>query len=470
MSLRPCDIIKIPEFDDFQEERRVVLSNCKSIRVQDGKVDHKGCVGESKLFKLPQVVTKEEVISIRRAVKKARFDDDPDSVDGMPTYEMYIESPKLNESQNSTAMKLDHLEERKVLRKKLQKIMKPIIEERITPFVQSVYSPSKSVPTRVLTPCYNFIRRYKQNERRSHETHRDGHAYVTVVVSLADYGREYEGGLYVATADRYKSMVPLNRGDAVVHQHDLLHGVKVYNNKKGERWSWILWYKDSKNCKDHSVDWFKPKAYAGIPVFQALYANVAPPNEMIEWHQKAADQGFSNSMVKLARAYLKLLPSKLEFNPKKAAQLYKKAIETTQDPHAQYGVAQMILGGLIKFQNPMDAFKEVVNLLEESSKGGNVYAMFNLGIFHSYGYFGKDENLAKEWFEASGLPEGFCAASELTSNPEKKRKLKQRATNMGYDTRWRKMARQTTGLGGAGGVDLNLPWPQLGNSMKVQKW
>ena len=119
----------------------------------------------------------------------------------------------------------------------------------------------------------------------------------------------------------------------------------------------------------------------------------------------------------------------------------------------------------------MTAFKEVIRLLEESAKGGNVYAMFNLGIAHSYGYTGcQNKELAHDWFETCGLPEGFCAAAELTNDLDKRRKLKLRATNMGYDTQWRKMARYSTGLGGAGGVDLNLPWPQFPNGTKVQKW
>ena len=183
--------------------------------------------------------------------------------------------------------------------------------------------------------------------------------------------------MYVATADRFKKIVPLNRGDAVVHQYDLLHGVKVYDNEFGERWSWIIWYKDSVNCKDFSKEWFTEKALRGIPVYQALYAGVVPKNKMIHWHKKAADRGYTNSMVKLARAYLKLLPSDLEFNPSKAAHLYKKAIRITQDPHAQYGLAQMMLGGLIHFKNKSfsDLLKGVVILLEESAKGGNVFAL-----------------------------------------------------------------------------------------------
>ena len=471
--LKPSELIKIPEYTDWSSEKEIELSNNIKINVLEGQVKHKGCKGISTLYKLPQIATRKEVSTIRNLVKTSEFDSDPDSVDGMPTYELYIESPDINKNKNS--MKLDHLKKRAKLRKKLRKVMKPIIENRINPYIRSMYS-KHSDPSRQCTPCYSFIRRYKKNERWSHETHRDGHAFVTVVISLADYETEYKGGLYVATADRYKSMIRLNRGDGVVHQYDLLHGVKVYDNDFGERWSWVIWYKDSVDCTDFSKEWFKDKALEGIPVYQALYANVAPQNEMIVWHEKAAARGFTNSMVKLARAYLNLLPSHLEFSPEKAENLYKKAIRVTRDPHAQYGLAQMMLGGLIQFKNQStsDLLKGVVILLEESAKGGNVFAMFNLGVAHLYGYTGvQNSELAKDWFEIANLPEGFIAASMYYNSVGKTQLaeiLKSRAHKMGFGSAWRQVARQNTGLGGAAGVDINLPWPALPNGMKPPVW
>ena len=51
-------------------------------------------------------------------------------------------------------------------------------------------------------------------------------ALTTVVMSLSDYDTEYRGGLYVAT-NHGRYALKLNRGDAVMHQSDLLHGVQV---------------------------------------------------------------------------------------------------------------------------------------------------------------------------------------------------------------------------------------------------
>ena len=43
---------------------------------------------------------------------------------------------------------------------------------------------------------FDLIRRYRDGERRTHVTHRDGHAYATIVISLSDYEKEYRGGIY----------------------------------------------------------------------------------------------------------------------------------------------------------------------------------------------------------------------------------------------------------------------------------
>ena len=36
------------------------------------------------------------------------------------------------------------------------------------------------------------------------------------------------------------------------------------------------------------------------------------------------------------------------------------------------------------------------------------------------------------------------------------------ARSLGFGSAWRKQSRERTGSGGAGGVDLNLPWPSKG--------
>ena len=65
-------------------------------------------------------------------------------------------------------------------------------------------------------------------------------------------------------------MLALRRGDAVVHQSDLLHGVKV---ESGERWSWILWFRDSETCDDFGHEWSRDCARNGDAICQNLHAN-----------------------------------------------------------------------------------------------------------------------------------------------------------------------------------------------------
>merc|ERR1712238_440686 len=129
--------------------------------------------------------------------------------------------------------------------------------------------------------------------------------------------------------------------------------------------------------------------------------------------------------------------------------------------------------------------------LEEAAKCGHVFSMFNLGIAALYGYgrqglsgvgvgntvttpndanTGQGQHqqqlqLAADWFEASGLPEGLAARSRMEGalfhNPQQAHEYHQRATVLGYGSSWRTQARQNTGSGGFVGANLNLQWPPL---------
>ncbi|EJK44821.1 hypothetical protein THAOC_36609, partial [Thalassiosira oceanica] len=107
---------------------------------------------------------------------------------------------------------------------------------------------------RACTPCYDLVRRYERGKRRSHAAHYDGHAVATAVVSLSDHGTDYEGGLYVSTSHGQREYAALGRGDAILHRSTLLHGVEVHDVEGGdgrtERWSWIVWFRDSATCED----------------------------------------------------------------------------------------------------------------------------------------------------------------------------------------------------------------------------
>ena len=129
------------------------------------------------------------------------YDVDPDSVDGFPSYEFFLDSESLRGSkEEEDAMKPNNRDpERRDLARKIRGILDPYLEDVLTPFVRARYPEacggSAREEGRECTPCYSLIRRYRHGERQSHATHHDGHALATVVVSLSDYGKDYRGGL-----------------------------------------------------------------------------------------------------------------------------------------------------------------------------------------------------------------------------------------------------------------------------------
>ena len=128
------------------------------------------------------------------------FDRDLDSVDQMATFEFYLEKSGSLDAISTIPGKPDEdkaiLSERSPTRKKIKKITDPILNERIIPLVNQVYGEECQGHC---VPCFSLVRRYNDEERRTHASHFDVQAFVTVVVSLASYGVDFEGGIYVTT-------------------------------------------------------------------------------------------------------------------------------------------------------------------------------------------------------------------------------------------------------------------------------
>ena len=455
--LRVKDLKEIPIFNNFKSKKEVIGK--QTIEVHEGVIKDNATNIEFVFSKLPSLVDRKDVSRILELVGSCKLDEDPDSVDGMCTHQLGVFSDTIDKKDK---LKLGQDPEDKIkrteIRKKLKELMDPILDNYITPFVHKKYC-SSLPPEKQYKPFYSIIRNYNEQNRITHASHRDGHAYCTVVVSLSDYDKEYTGGLYVASSEMYKQTIVLNRGDAIVHECDLLHGIKV----KGTRWSWIVWYRDSD--KDNLTDYFKEKAQGGHAIYESLYADKLTNSDKILWHTKSCDNGNSISMVKLARGYLKLLPSVMPFEPENAEKLYRHAIDVSGDPEAYYGMAQMVLWKMNKdpSENIPDILGEAIGFLEESAKGGNPFAMFNLGVAHLYGYTGKpDTETAIEWFHASNMAEGFYVVSMYYSHKgdiKQAENMKRKAEKLGYGVEWRQLARNSTKLG----VDINLNWPSVNN-------
>ena len=230
---------------------------------------------------LPSAVKRFSVEQILELLQNYNdWDDDPDTVDGMTSHEMFVDSPDLYERKESIKYRdVDpkFVPARKELRRKLTEIMSPYLDQVITPMVHARYPEActDKGPSRTCTPCYSLIRKYKHGQRQSHATHHDAHALVTVVVSLSDHDINYRGGMYVSSGSGQHEFMALNKGDAVMHQSNLMHGVQVYNLKDNptetERLSWTLWYTDSSTCKDdYGYEWFRECAWEGDALCQHL--------------------------------------------------------------------------------------------------------------------------------------------------------------------------------------------------------
>ena len=249
---------------------------------------------------------------------KIDFNNEPDTVDALPSHEIFVHEgsddvTELLSGDDGTT------KERVNIRKKLRKIMNPI-EDKITKIVREIYPEvcdRSDKANRKCRPCYSLVRRYAPDERRNHAMHRDGQALVTVVMSLSDYNTEYRGGLYVAT-NHVRMALELNRGDAVMHQSDLLHGVQVddleqdpiypHAKTQSKRWSWILWFKDSDTCEQYGHEWSKHcrKSNALCAYMYGWRSFLNPKDSNSDktrdkWMRHAAHMGLAEAAFKIAR-------------------------------------------------------------------------------------------------------------------------------------------------------------------------
>ena len=496
-TLRPSDLPKRSIFRDFHTNGTMQLSSGVTVNYADGQVVQINKVEQNShstvnanVSIIQSALTRaavDEMLTMLRAYQT--LDEDPDTVDGMPSYEIFIDSIDLEAKHTTKVLDTDPkaLAERRVLRQKLKAITQPYIDTVITPFVRDKYPEQCNNHTaegRACTPCYSLIRRYRHGERQSHATHHDGHARVSVVISLSDYGVDYVGGLYVSTGHGYRHFLALNKGDAAVHQSTLLHGVQVddldgpgQDPMQTERWSWILWYRDSETCQDHSIEWFEQCSNDGDAICQMLHstkvANMEGNQEelaarIIALNLQAAHGGAAQAAIKVARAYLKQLPSSLPFSVEKAKEYFSMACES-HNPEGHYGLAQLLIAEASRTDDKilqMAKLTKAIRHLESASLLGHAYSMFNLGLAHVFGY-GMPKNkidmaLGAQWFVQSGLPEGFITAANYAASigdETNRLRWEERGKILGYHQPWRKFARQRTGSGGAAGVDLNLPWP-----------
>ena len=101
--LRVKDLKEIPIFNNFKSKRELIGKN--TIDVHEGVLADKATKQDFVFSKLPSLVNREDVSRILELVGSCKLDEDPDSVDGMCTHEMYVISDKID---SKDTMKLDN--------------------------------------------------------------------------------------------------------------------------------------------------------------------------------------------------------------------------------------------------------------------------------------------------------------------------------------------------------------------------
>ena len=482
--LLPRQINKLQVYNKWTNTTVQLPHSKVSITVANGHVTWPAPINRiTKFSVIPAIMPASQVQRALTILRKVPFDTGLDSVDAMPTQELYIHK-------GGHGMETEDVgyQSRQQARKKLAVILAPI-EAQITEYVRHNWpNVCDGSIDRKCRACYSLVRKYMKEERQSHMMHRDGQALVTAVVSLSDYGRDFTGGLYVAANGQGRQVIAMRKGDVVLHQYDLLHGVQVEKRtkqqKQGERWSWIMWFKDSEQCNQHGHEWSSNCARQGDALCQYTYGwriilnplltQIEKDFEREKWMTKSAMNGFGEAMFKIGRNHLG------RQNMTGANYWFRMAIEAN-DPDASYQVGHLLLLGMLEGNSTREGTNlleggsgrsrsggsgdsggkdrlvvqkeqntavqlEALELFENAAKWGSSpfagapFAMYNLGVAWLYGFGGLKRNpsIAAKWFELSGLPEGMMAMSLYKKSKGKykvAKRLERMATKYGFGNR-----------------------------------
>lgn len=361
----------------------------------------------------PGLVSPAEALELLALVRAVELDNDADSVDDLPTHELYLEKSGSFEAITTINGKPDAraatFAARLPTRTALAAIARPIVEERILPLVNARYSAACAVGgvagrCRV---CHSLIRRYHEGDRLSHPTHFDVQALVTAVIPLSTFATDFEGGLYVSTGAGYEgkeAFLPLHAGDAVLHQSTLLHGVNV---TAGERWSWILWFKNAHSgaaCEGVDASaWTAAAAAAGDPLAQFLHARrMRSAAESREWLRRAAEAGFSRAANEYGQACVEGRGGRKNMTE---GRRYLAAAAAAGEPEGLYNL------GLLETRRNATA---AVALFREAAERGLGVAAGNVGVaFYNGMGVAQDVGEARGWFERAGDERSLLLAAQI---------------------------------------------------------
>ena len=250
-----------------------------------------------------------------------------------------------------------------------------------------------------ITPCKCVIRRWGEHERSSLQYHFDSSAFVTAVVSLSR-DSDFTGGPFLRSNGRNK-FVDLQAGDALIHQYDTWHGVRV---ESGVRLSLVVWFLETAECRVPMFEqsWYWADAHAGDPIAQdqlaAQYLQRKDLPNAMKWFQLAGNNGNIEAMYRLGTAHAE----RQEWD--RAAHWWRLSAI------AHYPDAQNNLGSyLLSTSSGMNDQHEGRDWLLKAAQQGHPTAMFNLGKI-----LGQQGDLpgAWLWWERASVREGLPEATE----------------------------------------------------------
>lgn len=188
-------------------------------------------------------------------------------------------------------------------------LLSSALEDRILPYVRARLGDNRLVVADALMRAYQDADR-----RQALAPHFDSSSYATVIIPLNAGTGEYEGGLYVQPGADASSRIlvdpSFDKGDALVHRFDVMHGVDVH---RGDRYSLVLWLSDcEESARAGSTPWLRGAADAGSAFAQFLYAEACKVGrdgiekdirKAVEYQQRAAAQGHALSQHNLGILY-----------------------------------------------------------------------------------------------------------------------------------------------------------------------
>ncbi|CAK9110537.1 unnamed protein product [Durusdinium trenchii] len=311
--------------------------------------------GSSSCMRLSKLLAPSFAQQLLAQVQSQSYAVDNDSVDGLPSFEYY---PMINGTWSD---------------EELGKLLQPMVQELILPYVRSRYSCEECTVAEIL------VRRYLSEERRTHNLHFDGHAYATVVLGLTPPD-EYEGGLYIQPTPHSNSrrFVQLEPGDLFVHSFDLQHGVRLWS---GSRYSLIFWIKSS----------------------PAAVATGTTP-----WYHRSAAEGDPDAMYNLAGQFLQGIEG--EVDVMEALRLYEKAAKM-----GHYGAQHHLSLMLLEAAEPNELVRAARGL-RHAADAGFALAQKSLAFAYANGQ-GLSQDLAKaaHWMLQAAEQDDLEAAYVLSS-------------------------------------------------------